>query len=476
MTESGVDLFSPFGDRTAVGSGSLGIPVPSKQVRIVDPAGSGAAGPRGGGRRTRRLGRSADVRLLEPPGRDRRHAAGRLAAHRRSGGAPSRRRDPARRPDQGHGAPGRRERRLRRGRGRAGAGRPDRRGGRRRRTGRHPRRGGQGVRPARTGRRGRPCHRPGRPRTRRCTARTLQGAPLRRVRRRLPPHPLRTGLQARAQGPRRSRTRHHPRRRTTQELTMTGPSTTGEHVDVDVIRDVAVLTLDRPGKLNALDVATRLRLAELIRGHGAGDTVRGIVLTGRGRAFSAGRTSPRSRPPSPRSTGPSRASTTSRAPSWRPASRSSPPSNGLAVGGASEITLSCDARIGTPATEYFQPENARGLTISNATSLLLPRLVGNNAMRMVLASPRISADEALRIGLLDEVVEADGLLDRAIGPSMRGPPDGGTTALHLALLRPLAAEVEAAFAREDAAAHESWTSGLLTAGVAGFWNARETTT
>jgi enoyl-CoA hydratase len=69
---------------------------------------------------------------------------------------------------------------------------------------------------------------------------------------------------------------------------MTGPSTTGGHVDVDVIRDVAVLTLDRPEKLNALDIATRLRLAELIRAHGAGDTVRGIVLTGRGRAFSAG--------------------------------------------------------------------------------------------------------------------------------------------------------------------------------------------
>lgn len=257
---------------------------------------------------------------------------------------------------------------------------------------------------------------------------------------------------------------------------MTGPSTTGGHVDVDVIRDVAVLTLDRPEKLNALDIATRLRLAELIRAHGAGDTVRGIVLTGRGRAFSAGEdltqvptTESEVRLAFESFHDITRAILATRVPVVAAV-------NGLAVGGASEITLSCDARIGTPATEYFQPENARGLTISNATSLLLPRLVGNNAMRMVLASPRISADEALRIGLLDEVVEADGLLDRAIGTVRAWTPDGGTTALHLALLRPLAAEVEAAFAREDAAAHESWTSGLLTAGVAGFWNARETTT
>ncbi len=149
--------------------------------------------------------------------------------------------------------------------------------------------------------------------------------------------------------------------------------------------------------------------------------------------------------------------------------------NGIAVGGASEITLCCDARIGTSATSYFQPENARGLTISNATSLLLRRLVGNHAMRMVLASPRIAAEEALRIGLLDEVVDADALLDHAVEMVHAWTPDGGTTALHLALLRPLLAEVEAAFAREDAAAHEAWTSGLLTAGVAGFWNSKETT-
>lgn len=256
---------------------------------------------------------------------------------------------------------------------------------------------------------------------------------------------------------------------------MSSNPSAGEYLAVDVVRDVAVITLDRPAKLNALDVRTRRRLAALVREHGTGETVRGIVLTGRGRAFSAGEDLAQAP-----TTGAeveeafesfhdiTRAILETRVPVIAAV-------NGLAVGGASEITLCCDARIGTPATEYFQPENGRGLTISNATSLLLRRLVGNHAMRMVLGSPRVPAEEALRIGLLDEVVQPDSLLDRAIDTVVGWTPEGGTTALHLALLRPLMTEVEAAFEREDHAATEAWSSGLLTAGVAGFWTTRETT-
>jgi enoyl-CoA hydratase/carnithine racemase len=256
---------------------------------------------------------------------------------------------------------------------------------------------------------------------------------------------------------------------------MTIPATSEDHIDVAVVRDVAVLTLDRPEKLNALTVDMRRRLAALVREHGTGESVRGIVLTGRGRAFSAGEDLKQA--PTTEAEvheafesfhDVTRAILQTRVPVVAAV-------NGLAVGGASEITLCCDARIGTPATEYFQPENARGLTISNATSLLLRRLVGNHAMRMVLGSPRVSSAEALRIGLLDEVVEPDQLLERALDTVHAWTPEGSTTALHLALLRPLADEVEAAFEREDHAAHEAWASGLLTAGVAGFWNARETT-
>lgn len=248
-----------------------------------------------------------------------------------------------------------------------------------------------------------------------------------------------------------------------------------EQVLVEVVREVAIITLRRPDKLNALTVGMRRRLAALIREHGTGDRTRGIVLTGTGRAFSAGEDL--SAPPT--SFDGMRESFESFHDVTRAVIETRVPVvaavNGIAVGGASEITLCCDARIGVPGTTYYQPENARGLTISNASSLLLPRIVRGHAMRMILGSERIGADEALRIGLLDEVVEGTALVDRAVDVVHAWTPEGAnTTALHLELLRPTLDEIERAFAREDAAADASWNSGALTAGVQEFWDARTT--
>lgn len=250
-----------------------------------------------------------------------------------------------------------------------------------------------------------------------------------------------------------------------------------EQVLVEVVRDVALITLRRPEKLNALTVGMRRRLAALIREYGTGERVRGIVLTGTGRAFSAGEDL--SAPPTDfdgmRESFESfhdvtRAVIETRVPVIAAV-------NGIAVGGASEITLCCDARIGVLATTYYQPENTRGLTISNASSLLLPRIVRGHAMRMVLGSERIGADEALRIGLLDEVVDQTALVDRAVALIHAWTPEGAnTTALHLELLRPTLDEIERAFVREDAAADEAWNSGAVAAGVRGFWDARTTPT
>ncbi|MEV6164410.1 hypothetical protein AB0L71_21235 [Streptomyces sp. NPDC052052] len=50
--------------------------------------------------------------------------------------------------------------------------------------------------------------------------------------------------------------------------------------------------------------------------------------------------------------------------------------NGLAIGGAAELTLCFDRRVGSTDTSYRFPENAMGFTISHASSILLPRLVG----------------------------------------------------------------------------------------------------
>jgi len=251
---------------------------------------------------------------------------------------------------------------------------------------------------------------------------------------------------------------------------MSAPAT--HHLDTRIERNVAVLTLRRPEKLNAMNVATRLRLASVVREYGTGERVRGIVLTGEGRAFSAGEDL---RIP-PASYSEFRAAFETFHDITRAIVQTRVPViaavNGIAVGGASEITLCCDARIGTPATEYFQPENGRGITISNASSMLLTRLVRNHAMRMVLGSPRIGADEALRIGLLDEIVARDRLLERAIDVVVQWTPENNTTALHLALLRPALEDLESAFAREDLAAQKAWENGVFSSGIANFWAAQ----
>ncbi|NMO00647.1 enoyl-CoA hydratase/isomerase family protein [Gordonia sp. TBRC 11910] len=259
---------------------------------------------------------------------------------------------------------------------------------------------------------------------------------------------------------------------------------THNYLDVDLIRasaatgdiPVAVLTLNRPDKLNAMDVETRRRLAAAIREFGSDDIVRGIILTGTGRAFSAGE----DLASVPTTFAEMHEAVRTFHDITRAILQTTVPViaavNGLAVGGASEITLCCDARIGTPNTTYFQPENHRGIIISNASSLLLERLVRSHAMRIVLGSNRIDADDALRIGLLDEVVPADRLVDRAKEIVGQWNWDPRITALHLELLRPALADVEAAFAREDSAAEHAWDCGAFTDGVTGFWASKTAAT
>lgn len=244
-------------------------------------------------------------------------------------------------------------------------------------------------------------------------------------------------------------------------------------VHVETVRDVVVITFSRAEKLNAMSRDMRVEIAALIREHGDGARARGIVLTGEGRAFSAGEDL------SATDAGDgakvlesvesfhniTRAILSTRVPVVAAV-------NGLAVGGASEVTMCCDSRIGSESAEYFMPENKIGLTISNASSILLRRLVGNHATRVILGSPRLGAVEALRIGLLDQVVPADVLVKTAIDLIVDWTPEEGATNLHLQLLRPTPADIEAAIARENTAAAEAWESGVIAAGVDRFWESK----
>jgi enoyl-CoA hydratase len=75
--------------------------------------------------------------------------------------------------------------------------------------------------------------------------------------------------------------------------------------------------------------------------------------------------------------------------------------DGVCVGGAFEFAFACDIRVATPGSRFGCPEVAVGLSISNGFSLLAPR----PARRLVLTGELIRAEEALRLGLVDLVVE-----------------------------------------------------------------------
>jgi len=250
---------------------------------------------------------------------------------------------------------------------------------------------------------------------------------------------------------------------------------TSGHLEVTIQQEVAVVALRRPEVLNALSAEMRSNLAATLRHYGDGSTVRGIVLTGTGRAFSAGEDL---REAAGQPEGGLIAEVELFHDITRAALQTRVPVvaalNGIAVGGACEMTLCFDARIGTPAAECYFPENTLGLPISNASSILLPRLAGRQAMRLVLESARISAQDALSLGLLDQIVEPEALIETAIGLIHRWNLPGSATAGHLRLLRPPLPEIEKAFAAETKAARYAEESGIAQAGISRFLATRRT--
>lgn len=239
----------------------------------------------------------------------------------------------------------------------------------------------------------------------------------------------------------------------------------GEHLTSARVGDVAVLRLDRPEKLNALTPAMLPDLAAAIRSQAA--DARGLVLTGAGRAFSAGDDLDATAALDMAGFDAliagfqdlTRAVLATRVPVVAAL-------NGIAVGGAAELALACDARIGSPSAGCYFPENGIGLTISNGSTYLLPRLLGPRALPLILDAGRVDAEEALRLGLLTEIVVDP--VARAVEMVTAWTADGRATRWHVRLLRPDSDAVERAMARETEAAREVFTTGIATAGAAAF--------
>jgi enoyl-CoA hydratase len=177
----------------------------------------------------------------------------------------------------------------------------------------------------------------------------------------------------------------------------------------------AVLTLDRPDALNALDRATlhalEARVAELERDA----SLRAAVLTGAGRAFAAGADIAEMRGMTP-----AEAEAFSRLGhrvfSALEALRVPVIAavNGYALGGGCELACACDWIYASSKARFGQPEVNLGIIPGfGGTSRLLRRVGPGMARELVLSGAPIHAEEALRIGLVNRVVAPEELLKAA---------------------------------------------------------------
>jgi len=172
----------------------------------------------------------------------------------------------------------------------------------------------------------------------------------------------------------------------------------------------AVLTIDRPERRNAVDGATAELFRRGLDDFEADDDARVLVLTGAGgEAFCAGADLKALDLDVDHSDGPM--GPTRLTPS-KPAIAAV---DGWCLAGGVELALWCDMRIATPASTFGLFERRWGVPLVDGGTQRLPRVVGmGRALELILTGRPVDADEAHRIGLVNEVVEPGGHLGRAL--------------------------------------------------------------
>ena len=184
---------------------------------------------------------------------------------------------------------------------------------------------------------------------------------------------------------------------------------------------VAWATLDRPEALNAFDIPDLEELLALLRKTGADDAVRVLVITGAGRAFSAGADIKAMNRMSDAEFG--KAASLYQALALEARNLDKPiigAINGYALGGGLEVALMCDLRIAARSAKLGLPDAELGFSPTGGLTYLLVRMVGlTRALNMGLTAELLDAEEAERIGLVSRVVDdgalvatVDGLAER----------------------------------------------------------------
>lgn len=250
-----------------------------------------------------------------------------------------------------------------------------------------------------------------------------------------------------------------------------------EVLEIKRSQSAVVLTLSRPRALNAFDPALQIELRQAVEWAADNDSVRCVVLTGAGRAFSAGadlaldglsesdRLAPRTEEELRMRYNP-----TVRALRGMPKPVVAAV-NGAAVGAGCSLALACDQIVAARSASFTLAFAKVGLTLDAGASLLLGARVGlGRATRMAMLAERIDAETALGWGMVDDVVDDDTLAEHTAELAMRlaAGPTGAFAAMKNSLNIALLPRLDAAFEAEVAGQTRLVDSPDFREGVTAF--------
>lgn len=189
-----------------------------------------------------------------------------------------------------------------------------------------------------------------------------------------------------------------------------------KHIIVEIKDSVAVVTMNREKALNALNYELIAELHDFFSKNWLDADFRCVILTGAGKAFVAGADIGELS-----ELNAATAAKTSEIGHYLMKTIENFPCpviaavNGFALGGGCELAMACDIRIASEKAKIGQPEINLGIIPGYGGTQRLPRLVGiGMAKKLIFTGDMIKADEAYRIGLVDELCAPEELMNRAM--------------------------------------------------------------
>lgn len=180
--------------------------------------------------------------------------------------------------------------------------------------------------------------------------------------------------------------------------------------------NIAIVTLNRPQALNALNTRFFREMDAMIEQVSGMPEIKAMIITGEGKAFAAGADIAEMVDMTPEQ---GIAFSKTGQNTFRSLEEMEIPViaaiNGFALGGGLELAMGCDFRIASSKAKFGQPEVSLGLIPGYAGTQRLPRLTGlGDALFLLMSGEMINAEEALRIGLVQKVVEPEQLMEETV--------------------------------------------------------------